>query len=116
MDAPTLPAPAAPPDASAIDVVGTEVGASDATAPGTEWSDPALRTLLPEHIGRRYQAVPLRREDGVLIVGMVTPGDLRAVDDLRALLDRSWSRTRSTSSRISLRFERSSKKLPSSSS
>jgi Type II secretion system (T2SS), protein E, N-terminal domain len=72
MDAPTLPSPTASTD--------------DKPMAGNEWSDPALRTLLPEHLGHRYQAVPLRRENGELIVGMVTPGDLRAVDDLRALL------------------------------
>jgi type IV pilus assembly protein PilB len=77
MDAPTLPSPLA----STVD-----------RAAGAEWSDPALRTLLPEHIGHRYQAVPLRRENGELIVGMVTPGDLRAVDDLRALLGERFTR------------------------
>ena len=77
MDAPTLPAPAAQ---------------VDDTTPAPELSDPALRALLPEHIGHKYQAVPLRRENGELIVGMVTPGDLRAVDDLRALLGERFTR------------------------
>ncbi len=36
--------------------------------------------------------MPLRRENGELIVGMVNPGDLRAVDDLRALLDERFTR------------------------
>ena len=58
MDAPTLPAPAAQ---------------ADDAPPGTELSDPALRSLLPENIGHKYQAVPLRRENGELIVGMVDP-------------------------------------------
>jgi type IV pilus assembly protein PilB len=77
MDAPTLPSPQA---------------SVDDQPAGNERSDPALRALLPEHIGHRYQAVPLRRENGELIVGMVTPGDLRAVDDLRALLGERFTR------------------------
>ena len=77
MDAPTLPAPAAQVDDS---------------TPAPELSDPALRALLPEHIGHKYQAVSLRRDNGELIVGMVTPGDLRAVDDLRALLGERFTR------------------------
>ena len=65
-----------------------------------ERSDPALRTLLPEHLGHRYQAVPLRRDNGELIVGMVTPGDLRAVDDLRALLGERFSRVQISESQL----------------
>ncbi|MEP7114254.1 MAG: GspE/PulE family protein, partial [Ilumatobacteraceae bacterium] len=64
------------------------------------WSDPSLRTLLPEHIGHRYQAVPLRRENGKLVVGMVTPGDLQAVDDLRALLGERFSRVTVTGAQL----------------
>ncbi len=94
MDALTLPAPVAPP----VDPVAE-----------AEWSDPALRTLLPEHIGRRYQAVPLRRQDGVLIVGMVAPGDLRAVDDLRALLDERFERVAISSAQLAELLDERSK-------
>jgi type IV pilus assembly protein PilB len=72
----------------------------DPHAVEAEWSDPTLRSLLPEHIGHRYQAVPLRRENGKLIVGMVTPGDLRAVDDLRALLGERFARVEITGAQL----------------
>ena len=88
MDATTLPAP----------VASTEV--APPPPPGAELSDPALRGLLPEHIGHRYQAVPLRRENGELIVGMVNPGDLRAVDDLRAMLDERFTRVPITATQL----------------
>ncbi|MEY2445660.1 MAG: type pilus assembly protein PilB [Ilumatobacteraceae bacterium] len=77
MDAPTLPKPSAP-----LDAISAEV----------ERTDPAVRSLLPEHLGHKYQAVPLRRDGGELVVGMVAPGDLRAVDDLRALLGERFTR------------------------
>ena len=65
-----------------------------------ERSDPSLRTALPEHLARRYQAIPLRREDGRLVVGMVAPRDLRAVDDLRALLGETFSRVAISSTQM----------------
>ncbi len=74
-----------------------------------EWSDPALTTVLPEHIGRRYQAVPLRRESGRLVVGMVNPGDLRAVDDLRALLGETFTRVLISTSQLSELLDERSK-------
>ena len=65
---------------------------ADDASPVSDLSDPALRSLLPESIGHKYQAVALRRDNGELIIGMVTPGDLRAVDDLRALLGERFTR------------------------
>jgi type IV pilus assembly protein PilB len=77
--------------------------------PVQEWSDPALDTVLPDHLGRRYQAVALRREDGLLIVGMVDPTDLRAVDDLRAMLGEGFSRVRITATRLTELLDERSK-------
>jgi type IV pilus assembly protein PilB len=54
--------------------------------------DPAVVGLVPEHIARRYSAVPLWREGGRLVVGMANPGDLAAVDDLRAVLGEPFTR------------------------
>ena len=65
-----------------------------------EHVDPAVRSLLPESIAHRYQSVPLHREGGELIVGMVNPGDLRAVDDLRALLGERFTRVQISSAQL----------------
>ncbi|MPY94526.1 MAG: type II secretion system protein GspE [Acidimicrobiia bacterium] len=54
--------------------------------------EPGLLGLLAPHIARRYQAVPVRRDAGRLVVGMVDPSDLEAVDDLRAVLGEGFSR------------------------
>lgn len=45
--------------------------------------DPAAIKLVPEQMARKYQALPLRVEDGQLSVGMVNPADLQAIEDLR---------------------------------
>ena len=39
----------------------------NAAAVEVERSDPAVRSLLPEHIGHKYQAVPLRRDNGAAV-------------------------------------------------
>ncbi len=54
--------------------------------------DPAVVGLLPEHIARRYKALPIRREGRRLVVGMANPADLSAVDDLRAVLGEPFLR------------------------
>lgn len=36
--------------------------------------------LIPEHVARHYQIVPLREEDGKLVVGMIDPEDREAID------------------------------------
>ncbi|MGZ6962148.1 MAG: GspE/PulE family protein, partial [Ilumatobacteraceae bacterium] len=85
MTAPTLPSPVALIDASPVEA---------------ERSDTSVRSLLSEVVGHRYQAVPLRRDNGELIVGMVSPGDLRAVDDLRALLGERFTRVQITEAQL----------------
>ena len=54
--------------------------------------DPSVVGLLPEAVARRYRALPLHRIDGRLVVAMADPGDLSAVDDLRAVLGQAFSR------------------------
>jgi type IV pilus assembly protein PilB len=39
--------------------------------------------LLPEHLARRYQLIPLGVENGKLRLGMVDPLDILAIDDVR---------------------------------
>ena len=54
--------------------------------------DPAIVGLLPEQMARRYRAIPIRRDGRRLVVGMTNPGDLAAVDDLRAVLREPFTR------------------------
>jgi type IV pilus assembly protein PilB len=56
--------------------------------------DPAVVGLLPDHIARRYRAIPVRRDGRRLVVAMANPADLAAVDDLRALLREPFQRVR----------------------
>ncbi|MHB1296666.1 MAG: GspE/PulE family protein [Anaerolineae bacterium] len=45
--------------------------------------DPAALKLVPEDMARKYALLPLRVENGHLIVAMVDPGNLYAIEDLR---------------------------------
>jgi len=47
--------------------------------------DLVLSALIPEHIARRYHAVPVARWGGQLVVAMANPNDVFALDDLRVL-------------------------------
>ena len=44
--------------------------------------DPDAVAVFPEEIARRYHVLPVKQEDGRLVVAMVDPGDFQAVDDL----------------------------------
>ncbi len=68
--------------------------------PEVDRNDAALATLLPDHLARRDQATVLRRDDGRLIVGMVDPADLVAVDDLRAVLREPFTRVAITAEHL----------------
>ena len=68
--------------------------------PEVDRNDAALATLLPDHLARRDQATVLRRDDGRLIVGMVDPADLVAVDDLRAVLREPFTRVAITAEQL----------------
>jgi type IV pilus assembly protein PilB len=57
---------------------------------GLEFADLAATTIpdevlttLPEQLIRRYQVIPLRSKNGALVVGMVDPLDVVALDDIR---------------------------------
>jgi len=71
--------------------------------------DPAVLSLLPERIARRYRAIPLRREGRRLVVGMVNPADLAAVDDLRAVLGEPFSRVQVPERQVSDVLEEASR-------
>src|SRR3972149_4499600 len=45
-------------------------------------------TSLPETVIRRHQVIPIRVEDNVMVLGMVDPLDVVALDDIRRLTDR----------------------------
>ena len=47
--------------------------------------DLVLAALVPEHIARRYNALPVARWGGQLVVAMANPNDVFALDDLRVL-------------------------------
>ncbi|MGH7264985.1 MAG: GspE/PulE family protein [Candidatus Rokuibacteriota bacterium] len=44
--------------------------------------NPELLSLVPPHIARKYDVLPIRRVNGSLTVAMADPTNLRAVDDL----------------------------------
>jgi type IV pilus assembly protein PilB len=64
--------------------------------PSEQRLDPAIVGLLHEQMARRYRAIPIRRDGGRLVVGMTNPGDLDAVDDLRAVLREPFTRVHIT--------------------
>jgi len=47
--------------------------------------DLVLAALIDEHIARRYNALPVARWGGQLVVAMANPNDVFALDDLRVL-------------------------------
>jgi type IV pilus assembly protein PilB len=50
--------------------------------------DASALLLVPEPLARRHQLIPLRTDDRTLVVGMVDPLDILAVDDVRRLTGR----------------------------
>ncbi len=47
--------------------------------------DPSVAHLVPEHFVQQYQAIPIRREEGKLIVAMDSPLNLAARDEIALL-------------------------------
>lgn len=50
--------------------------------------DQSLMEAVPLPLARRHRAIPLREEGDAVVVAMVNPADIVALDDLRALLRR----------------------------
>ena len=53
--------------------------------------DPAAASLVPENLSNRYTALPYAFDDGRLVVAMADPGNVLAVDDIRAVSGRAVS-------------------------
>ncbi|MGE0510925.1 MAG: hypothetical protein AB7Q42_18580, partial [Acidimicrobiia bacterium] len=95
------PPSAAPmPTPAAIPPFRLRPASSDDERPEDDRADTTLATLLPDHLARRHQATALRRDDGRLIIGMVDPADLVAVDDLRAVLHEPFTRVAITAEHL----------------
>ena len=59
--------------------------------------DASVATLIDEKVARRYQAVPVRFDaDGMLVVAMVDPTNLHAVDDLQIVTGHTIRPARAT--------------------
>jgi type IV pilus assembly protein PilB len=50
--------------------------------------DEAAMLLLPEHLARRFQAIPIRQEGDTVTVGMVDPLDVLSLDDIHRRVGR----------------------------
>jgi len=53
--------------------------------------DPAAASLVPENLSNRYAALPYAFDDGRLVVAMADPGNVLAIDDIRAVSGRAVS-------------------------
>ena len=47
--------------------------------------DPAAASLIPDALARRYGALPIGFDEGRLVIAMADPGNVLAVDDIRAI-------------------------------
>ena len=63
--------------------------------------DASVATLIDEKVARRYQAVPVRFDaDGMLVVAMVDPTNLHAVDDLQIVTGHTIRPARATAEEV----------------
>jgi type IV pilus assembly protein PilB len=54
--------------------------------------DPEAARLLPEHLARRFEALPIQfLDDGSLLVAIADPTNLRAIDDLQMALGKPYT-------------------------
>jgi type IV pilus assembly protein PilB len=47
--------------------------------------DPVAVSIIPDSLARRYHALPIAWDDGVLVVAMADPANVLAVDDIRSM-------------------------------
>src|SRR5436190_21941258 len=47
--------------------------------------DPEVIQLVPRHVAERHGVVPLARDNGALLLAMVNPNDVIALDEVRKL-------------------------------
>jgi type IV pilus assembly protein PilB len=90
-----------------------DVVACKAEALGLEFVDLAGQSLESSVLGmmsasaaRRYQAIPIGRRDGRLIVAMADPRNVLAVDDVRATLGEEFTLVMSTAQAIAVAVDR----------
>jgi type IV pilus assembly protein PilB len=50
--------------------------------------DPAVASMIPESLAKRYKALPIGIQDGTLVVAMSDPSNVFAMDDIRTLTGR----------------------------
>jgi len=69
-----------------------EMIASRAKSPGLPYADltrykvqPEVLRLIPEGLARRWDILPLRMEEGALVVAMADPNNLYAIENVRAI-------------------------------
>ncbi len=63
--------------------------------------DPSVAALVDEKTARRYQAVPVRHDaDGMLVVAMVDPTNLHAIDDLQIVTGHTIRPARATADEV----------------
>lgn len=67
-----------------VQVIANRTGHGTVDLSETE-PDPTAVAAIPEKLARRYAALPIRWEDGALVVAMADPGNVFALDDLRAI-------------------------------
>src|SRR5581483_1221206 len=51
---------------------------------------PGAESIIPEGVARRRRAVPMGRRLGTPVIAIADPGDIVAMDDLRAALGREF--------------------------
>ncbi|TXK03554.1 hypothetical protein FVP60_11395 [Microbacterium mitrae] len=49
--------------------------------------DPAVVALVPSALCRRYKVIPLERRRRSIVLGMVDPSDIIAMDDIQRVID-----------------------------
>ncbi|MCZ7536364.1 MAG: ATPase, T2SS/T4P/T4SS family [Acidimicrobiia bacterium] len=74
---------------------------------GEQTIDPSAVSLVTESIARRYQAIPIGRdEDGSLVVAMADPSNVFALDDIRAVTGHEARTVVATAAQISETIDR----------
>jgi general secretion pathway protein E len=68
--------------------------------------DPGALKMVPEQMARKHQALPLRVEDGRLVVAMADPTNLQAIEDLRVRTSMNIKPLRASPEEIESAFSR----------
>jgi type IV pilus assembly protein PilB len=74
-------------DSAAVMAVAEHMGLQFVDLTETQFDAMAI-AMVPETVARRYSCIPVRFEDGRLLLAMADPGNVVAVDDIRAMTKR----------------------------